>query len=758
MNTLNDPLATLNSSQRQAVTAPLAPVLVLAGAGSGKTRVLVHRIAWLIQTQQVKPHHILAVTFTNKAAHEMRERIEALLQIPVQGMWVGTFHGLGHRLLRIHHREAELAADFQILDADDQLRLIKRILKELEIDEERCPPRKVQWFINARKDEGQRAQDLDAHQQHPGDAQLIRVYAHYEQTCARNGVVDFAELLLRALQLLQREPALLAQYRQRFAHILVDEFQDTNTIQYHWLSLLAGKENPIFAVGDDDQSIYGWRGARIEHIQRFSRDFPHAKTVRLEQNYRSTANILDAANALIRQNTRRLGKELWTQDPAGERLGLYAAFNEVEEARYVAETIKHWANEGRAYTDAAILYRSNAQSRLFEEALNLQGIPYRIYGGQRFFDRAEIRDVLAYLRLLTQPEEDTSFERVVNHPPRGLGERSLEKLRAVASHHGVSLYQAACQHAAHSVLTPRAAHGLHGFCQLLTQLRAHCAERALHEQVDAVIAHSGLREYYSSEKGEKAQSRLDNLNELVNAARGFVFEQEYYPGMTPLLAFLSHTALDTGQTEGAQSGQAQDAVQLMTLHSAKGLEFPLVFLAGMEEGLFPHSMAINTPNEIGVEEERRLAYVGITRARERLVLSYAQSRRVYGKTINCLPSRFLGELPETLLEPIGPTLQVRQSFSAPARPPMKTTGNYRRYRTAEKPPSPGKAASGATADTPVTGAQGLALGQRVQHKKFGEGVITRFEVHPQKTRIEVQFARHGSKLLDMAFAKLTPLH
>ncbi len=755
MNNPNDPLATLNPSQREAVTAPLAPVLVLAGAGSGKTRVLVHRIAWLIQTQQVKPQHILAVTFTNKAAHEMRERLEALLNIPVQGLWVGTFHGLGHRLLRIHHREAELAADFQILDADDQLRLIKRILKELDIDEERCPPRKAQWFINARKDEGYRAHDLDAHTQRVGEALLIQIYAHYEQACARNGVVDFAELLLRALQLLQREPALLAQYRERFAHILVDEFQDTNTIQYHWLSLLAGQENPIFAVGDDDQSIYGWRGARIEHIQRFSRDFPHAKTVRLEQNYRSTANILSAANALIRQNTHRLGKELWTQDPAGELLALYAAFNEVEEARYVAETIKQWGSEGRAYTDAAILYRSNAQSRLFEEALNQQGIPYRIYGGQRFFDRAEIRDALAYLRLVTQPDEDTAFERVVNQPPRGLGERSLEKLRAHARQQGVSLFQAACQRETLNALTPRAAHSLLGFCQLLAQIHQQCAKLKLHEQVDIVITQSGLREHYRSEKGEKAQSRLDNLNELVNAARSFAFEPEYYPDMTPLLAFLSHTALDTGQTDSSQSGQPQDAVQLMTLHSAKGLEFPLVFLVGMEEGLFPHNMAINTPGEIGVEEERRLAYVGITRARERLVLSYAQSRRVYGKTINCLPSRFLGELPENLLQPVGSTLQVRRSFSA--RSPMKSASQYSRYvSAADKMPRQTRTAE--TSETPVKMVQGLALGQRVTHKKFGEGVITRFEVNPQKTRIEVQFSRHGSKLLDMAFAKLTPLH
>ena len=616
---VSDLLDPLNDAQRDAVTTPPGPVLVVAGAGSGKTRVLVHRIAWLIRVEGASPYGVLAVTFTNKAAAEMRGRIEQLLGIPVGGMWVGTFHNLAHRLLRTHWREAELPQSFQILDADDQYRLVRRLLKSLELDEAKWPPRQVQWFINGRKEEGLRPQHIDAR----GDmftAQMLRVYQAYEETCRRAGLVDFAELLLRAHELLRDRADILAHYRQRFQHLLVDEFQDTNSLQYAWLRLLAGERANLFAVGDDDQSIYGWRGARIENIQRFSKDFPGTRILRLEENYRSTRTILAAANALIAHNSGRLGKELWTRGEQGEPILVYAAFNEFDEARFIVERIQRWAEAGHRRSEAAILYRSNAQSRVLEEALLTAGMPYRIYGGLRFFERAEIKDTLAYLRLIANPHDDASFERVVNTPTRGIGERTVAAVREQARARQRSMFDASAALIQSSLLPARALSAMNVFIQLIERLTAETASLELGEKVEHVIQHSGLLEHYRKEKGEAGQTRVENLEELVNAARQFQGEED--SELDPLSAFLTHAALEAGE---GQAGEWEDCVQLMTLHSAKGLEFPLVFLTGLEEGLFPHERSLTEPGRL--EEERRLCYVGMTRAQERLCLTHASSRK-----------------------------------------------------------------------------------------------------------------------------------
>jgi DNA helicase II / ATP-dependent DNA helicase PcrA len=711
-------LDSLNAAQREAVSTDPGPVLVLAGAGSGKTRVLTQRIAWLIQVEGLSPHSILAVTFTNKAAAEMRGRIEALLGMPVRGMWVGTFHGLAHRLLRAHWQDAGLPQGFQILDADDQLRMVKRVLKALELDEARWPPRQAQWFINARKDEGVRPAHMEDHGD-PVNRQLVRIYSAYEAACRRAGVVDFAELLLRALELLRDTPALLDHYRNRFRHILVDEFQDTNAIQYGWLRLLSGDRIPVFAVGDDDQSIYGWRGARIEHIQHFSRDYPGTRVIRLEQNYRSTGTILRAANALIEHNQGRLGKKLWTEDAEGTPIALYAAFNEQDEARFVVGRIQEWARAGGRYSDVAVLYRSNAQSRVFEESLIQAAIPYRVYGGLRFFERAEIKDALAYLRLVASSEDDAAFERVVNQPARGLGERTLAQIREQARARDLPLRAASTELLAQGSLTARAGNALQGFLALVDALTAACRDLPLHEQAEHVIRHSGLRDFYAAEKGEKAQGRLENLDELVSAARGFEYDPEAHGDMDTLTAFLAHAALEAGEGEAAAF---EDCVQLMTLHSAKGLEFPLVFMSGMEEGLFPHRMSVEEPGRM--EEERRLAYVGITRARQQLVLSYAESRRLHGRETYGAPSRFLAELPAGLIEDVRPRARISQPV-------------YRRSK-----PSPEGAGDG------------LRVGVRVAHRKFGEGIITDCEGQGANARIQVHFAEHGAKWLVAGYAKL----
>ncbi|MBI2779761.1 MAG: DNA helicase II [Gammaproteobacteria bacterium] len=703
----------LNDAQREAVAAPPGHLLILAGAGSGKTRVLVHRMAWLIGVEDVSPHSILAVTFTNKAAAEMRGRIEQMLNLTAGGLWVGTFHGLAHRMLRAHWREAGLPQAFQILDSDDQYRVVRRIIKTLELDEARWPPKQAQWFINGRKDEGLRPHHIQDNGD-PFTRQMVRIYQAYEETCQRGGMVDFAELLLRALEMWQKHPEVLAHYRQRFRHILVDEFQDTNAIQYAWIKLLAGDTGKLFIVGDDDQSIYGWRGARVENIQRFSEDFPATRVLRLEQNYRSTGVILAAANALITNNQGRLGKNLWTAGEQGEPIQFYTAFNDLDEARFIVERIRQWVEQGNARHEAALLYRSNAQSRVLEEALLNAGMPYRVYGGLRFFERAEIKDALAYLRLIANREDDSSFERVVNTPTRGIGERGLGLVRDHARQHNVPMWQAAHGAGAKSVAA---------FIALIERLARDTEGFALAEQIEYVVAHSGLLDHYRKEKSEKGEARVENLEELSNAARQFQHDTD--SGMTPLQAFLSHAALEAGEGQGSAW---DDCVQLMTLHSAKGLEFPLVFLCGMEEGLFPHQMSAQEPGRL--EEERRLCYVGITRARKHLFLTCAERRRLHGTESYPQPSRFIGEIPAELLREVRPRASVTRPISA---------GSYTGHRMDEPP-----------ADALIR----PRLGSRVTHGKFGEGVILGYEGQGEHARVQVNFKHTGSKWLVMAYANL----
>ncbi|HEX7028363.1 MAG TPA: DNA helicase II [Gammaproteobacteria bacterium] len=722
---VSDLLDSLNDAQREAVSAPPGNILVLAGAGSGKTRVLVHRMAWLIRVEGVSPYGLLAVTFTNKAAHEMRHRTEHLLGIPSTGLWVGTFHGISHRLLRQHWKEAGLPQSFQILDAQDQQRLVKRVLKSLELDEARWPPKQAVWFINGRKEEGIRPQHI-ADTGDMASRQWVRIYTAYEEQCRRLGVIDFAELLLRVLETLRGNPELLDHYRKRFRHLLVDEFQDTNTIQYALLRLLAGdqsnRRSSVFAVGDDDQSIYGWRGARIENIQHFSKDFANTQLVRLEQNYRSTGNILNAANALIDHNQGRLGKELWTDSGEGLPIDLYAAYNELDEARFVAERIQQWANRGERRRDVAVLYRSNAQSRVFEETFIAMSIPYRVYGGLRFFERAEIKDALAYLRLCVNPHDDASFDRVINQPPRGIGERTLDIIRAAAKFGDCSLWQAANDCIAGQQFSGRAAAAVQTFLNMLDGMSRDIQNLALFEQVDHVIQASGLMDYHSSEKGEKAQARKENLDELVSAARAFVHDPEEHEHMSHLDAFLAHAVLESGE---GQADAWEDCVQMMTLHSAKGLEFPLVFLCGLEEGLFPHQMSLEEPGRL--EEERRLCYVGITRAKEQLVLSYAETRRLHGRENYCMPSRFVGELPQDVLQEVRPRAMVSR--------PVYRPSHSESYRVQ-------------TNDT------GINIGQRVMHAKFGEGIVLSCEGQGSHARVQVNFENDGSKWLVLAYANL----
>ncbi len=711
-------LEPLNDAQRNAVSAEAGPLLVLAGAGSGKTRVLVHRVAWLIRVENVSPQGLLAVTFTNKAAAEMRGRIEELLGMPATGLWVGTFHGLAHRLLRIHWREAGLAQDFQILDSEDQQRLIKRVLRTLEVDESRYAPREVQWFINGRKDEGLRPEHL-ADQDDPVRRQMAHIYQVYQEACERSSLVDFAELLLRAHELWRGNPPLLEHYQHRFRHVLVDEFQDTNSIQYAWLRLLIGKTGLPFAVGDDDQSIYGWRGARVENIRRYEKDYPGTRVVKLEQNYRSTGNILGAANAVIANNQSRLGKNLWTSGKEGALIRLYSAFNERDEAEFVINRIREWVAEGNPRSEAAILYRSNAQSRVFEEALLNANMPYRVYGGLRFFDRAEIKDALAYLRVIENPNDDASFERVVNHPPRGIGASTLGKIREHARSGKIPMSVAAREMAGER-LPARSANAVLGFLGLIGKLAEKTRELDLHEQVDHVIRGSGLIAHFQKEKGERGEARVENLEELVSAARGFEPDEEVE--MPRLSAFLSHAALEAGEN---QADAWEDCVQLMTLHSAKGLEFPLVFMCGMEDGLFPHLRSID--GLAGLEEERRLCYVGMTRAMQALYLTYAEQRRLYGNDTYGHPSRFISEIPAEYIEEIRPQVSV-------SRPVFRGRG-------ALKEPAP----------------PGITLGQRVRHRKFGEGMVLNYEGQGAQARVQVNFERAGTKWLVMAYASLEVL-
>jgi DNA helicase-2/ATP-dependent DNA helicase PcrA len=724
-------LDALNPAQRDAVAAPDGHYLVLAGAGSGKTRVLTHRIAFLTEVERVAPWSILAVTFTNKAAAEMRGRIEALLARDVRGMMVGTFHGIAHRLLRQHWREAGLPETFQILDADDQQRLVKRTIQGLGLDESRFPPRQATWYINAAKDEGRRPDACDPGYS-PVDRAFVDIYRAYEDACRRGGLVDFAELLLRAHEMLLTHPALLEHYRARFRHVLVDEFQDTNAIQYAWVRLLAGDSARAFIVGDDDQSIYGWRGARVENMQRFLADFPGAVTLRLEQNYRSTGHILKAANAIIARNAGRLGKKLWTEAGDGEPIELFAAYNAEEEARYVVDRIRARVAAGAARADCAILYRSNAQSRLFEEQLIQHDIPYRVYGGLRFFDRAEIKDALAYLRLVASRHDDAAFERAVNTPARGIGERTLDQLRRRARADQSSLWDAALAELAGDALAARAKTALRGLIELIEALDADTRDATLAIRFERAIERSGLKAYYEADSKGLAESRVENLDELVNVASRFVLTQEDVDaGLTELTAFLAHAALEAGEAEGEAW---EDCVQLMTLHSAKGLEFPHVFLVGLEEGLFPNARSVDEPGRL--EEERRLAYVGITRARRTLTLTYAESRRIHGQEHLSAPSRFLGELPPEVLTEVRPRAGVSRpaAFGRDAAAWLTARGLGRAARADEALP--------------------YRLGQQVRHGIFGEGVVLAMEGAGAHLRVQVRFAEHGVKWLVAGYAKL----
>jgi len=708
----------LNEHQREAVCAPEGPMLVLAGAGSGKTRVLTHRVAWLVQALHVSPLSILAVTFTNKAAQEMRGRIEQMLGYPMRGMWIGTFHSIAHRLLRAHWREAGLEQGFQILDSDDQVRLIKRALKELNLDEGYWPPRQVQWYINGHKEEGRRPHHIEE----PADAQrreLLRIYRTYEELCQRFSLVDFSELLLRAYELIKNNEPLCQRYQQRFLYVLVDEFQDTNAVQYEWLKLFAARHRNIFVVGDDDQSIYGWRGARVENILQFERDFHGANVARLEQNYRSTANILNIANAIIDNNQGRLGKQLWTSGEEGESVKLYVGYNEIDEAKFVVDRIQSWADQGNAYSDAAILYRSNAQSRVFEEVLVRSDIPYRVYGGLRFFERAEIKDALAYLRMIAGRQDDPSFERIVNTPTRGIGNRTVEQIREYARINQTSMWNGTRALIHQRELPSRTLSALVAFVDLINQMAEAVQGAALADAVETMLQRSGLITHFAKEKGEKGQARKENLEELITAARNYEHNDE--EGMNPLSAFLSHAALEAGERQGEEW---EECVQLMSLHSAKGLEFPLVFLTGMEEGLFPHQRSLQESGRL--EEERRLCYVGMTRAMQILYISYAEVRRLHGRETYGAPSRFLGEIPAELLS------EVRVGLP-------RHVDNWSRTTHAENQ------------------TDSIQLGGRVRHNSFGDGVVLGVEGRGEHTRVQVNFESVGNKWLVLAYANLEKL-
>jgi DNA helicase-2/ATP-dependent DNA helicase PcrA len=715
-------LDSLNDAQREAVSAPLCHQLILAGAGSGKTLVLVRRIAWLIQEVGLSPYNILAVTFTNKAASEMRSRIEGLLGPAARSMWIGTFHGLAHRLLRLHWKDAGLPQTFQILDSDDQYRLVRRVLAALNLDEDRWAPKTAQWFINGKKDEGLEPQHLSDY----GDfttRTMISIYRAYDEACQRAGLIDFADLLLKAHKLFLNNRELLAHYQQRLRFILVDEFQDTNAIQYAWIRLLAGGENNLMIVGDDDQSIYGWRGAKVENIQRFSQDFPTARTTRLEQNYRSTGVILKAANSLIANNAGRMGKNLWTDGGEGEKIIVYSGFNDLDEARFLVTRIREWQKQGNPLNEVGVLYRSNAQSRVIEEAMLQFGIPYRVYGGLRYFERAEIKDALAYLRLIVNRNDDAAFERVVNLPTRGVGDRTVGIVREFAQQHSLSMWYSAEKLLAEKAFAARAANALGQFLGLVNTLAQDTEHLPLHEQTEHVIHNSGLIEHHRKEKGEKGLARIENLEELVNAARQYALETTRDDGMSPLTAFLAGTALESGER---QAESFEDCVQLMTLHTAKGLEFRSVFLCGCEEGLFPHYMSIEDPARL--EEERRLCYVGMTRAREKLHMTYAESRRLHGKEVFHRPSRFLKEVPEEFID----NARLKTKYAPPPR-----------Y------------SAPATTFTQENDANGMGIGQRVSHHQFGEGIILQYEGRGEHARIQVRFESTGTKWLIASFLTIT---
>ena len=762
----------LNPEQRAAVTLPAVPALILAGAGSGKTRVLTTRIAWLLHQGQVSPGGVLAVTFTNKAAKEMLTRLSAMLPIAVRGMWIGTFHGLCNRFLRTHWKLAALPQAFQIIDSADQLSAVKRVIKAMNLDEERFVPRQVSWFIAGSKEDGLRPADVDARD--PQTRKMVEIYAAYEAQCAREGVVDFAELLLRTYELMRDQPALREHYQRRFAHVLVDEFQDTNRLQYAWLKLFAppGGGQGVFAVGDDDQSIYAFRGARVGNMADFEREYRVGTLIRLEQNYRSCGHILDAANALIAHNHHRLGKNLRTDAGAGETLRVAESPSDFAEAQWFLEEAEQLHRSGMARQQIAVLYRSNAQSRVLESALFNAGVPYRVYGGLRFFERAEVKHALAYLRLLENPNDDTSFLRVVNFPARGIGARTVEQLQDAARASGRSLAQGA------GALQGKAGTRLQGFVALLDEMRRHTEGLTLREIIEHVVHASGLVGFYRTER--EGQERIENLEELVHAAESFVTQEgfgkeavalpldELSPDgvapaavpdaetgeiMSPLAAFLTHAALEAGDNQ-AQAGA--DAIQLMTVHSAKGLEFDAVFLTGVEEGLFPHENALSDAD--GLEEERRLMYVAITRARQRLYISFSQTRQLHGQTRYNVKSRFVDELPEQATRWLTPRQQafgsgyVREYQQAWAR----GSGLGSIVGAGRVPAAAAPAAASAMATT-RQGPGGLRIGQSVFHSKFGEGVIVTLEGSGTDARAQVSFGRHGQKWLALSVARLTPI-
>jgi len=776
---VNDLLDNLNAEQLQAVTLAAQSAdgilpcgLILAGAGSGKTKVLTTRIAWLIQTRQASPVCILAVTFTNKAAKEMMSRLSSMLPINPKGMWVGTFHGLCNRLLRAHFQDAGLPSTFQILDTQDQLSSIKRLLKQLQVDDEKYPPKQLQYFIANAKEKGQRPKDLTASDDF--QATLIKLYAAYEEQCRREGVVDFSELLLRSYELLKHHEPIRRHYQQRFRHILVDEFQDTNALQFAWLKLLSnhGGDHPsaVFAVGDDDQSIYAFRGADVANMRLFEKQFKPV-TVKLEQNYRSHGHILDTANHLIANNTERLGKNLRTDAGHGELVRLFEAPSDGAEAGWLVEEIRSLIGEGYARSEIAILYRSNAQSRIIEHGLFSAAIPYRVYGGLRFFERAEIKHALAYLRLLENPNDDTAFSRVVNFPTRGIGARSIEALQDIAKNQQSSLYTAA------SFLEGKPGSSLNSFIRLIDHLRDATRNNTLPELIDFVIQHSGLIQHYLSEK--EGQDRIENLQELINAATAFIAEEgigqdtkaltpiefntsipgeplfegqttiQSIPEMSPLAAFLSHASLEAGDNQ-AQAGQ--DAIQLMTVHSSKGLEFKAVFITGLEEGLFPHENSLN--EEKGLEEERRLMYVAITRARDRLYISHTQSRMLHGQVRYNLPSRFLGELPPESVK----VLVTKQREGSWFNQPKTLHPSWGNASLSDDRPAHSHSSSAVlVSNKKAHDEHGFYIGQNVFHSKFGEGRIISFEGQGLQAKAQVQFARHGTKWLQLSIAKLTAI-
>ena len=715
----------LNDKQREAVTSEKQHLMVLAGAGSGKTRVLVHKIAWEVEALRKNPATIMAVTFTNKAAAEMRSRIEELLEAPMMDTWVGTFHGLAHRMLKRFHKEAGLTSGFTILDSDDQLRIIKRIAKEMSLDEASWPSRQSQWQINSWKDEGFRSAQVDDHGDHFKE-NINKIYKEYEAVCLRDNLVDFGELLLRSYEVVRDNPSVRTFFHSRFKSILVDEFQDTNTIQYNWLLEIASDQATIIAVGDDDQSIYGWRGAKVENVDSFIKTFDDTEVVRLEQNYRSTNIILGAANALIENNTDRLGKNLWTEKLEGEQIVLYQAYNEQDEARFVADVLRDWMGKGEMYEDAAVLYRSNAQSRALEEALLRASIPYRIYGGQRFYERMEIKNAIAYLKIIFNHSDNPAFERSISNPTRGVGEKTLAKIRGTAKQFNISYIKASAKLIDEGVISGRGGAGLRSYLEFIARCKEFIEENPLSDLMEEIIKTSGLVAYHAKEPGEKGKTRVENLQELVSATTNFEQSiKEDKPFKEIAEQYLDMISLDSGDR---QASEHDDAAQLMTLHSAKGLEFKLVIMTGLEESLFPHGRSMENPAQL--EEERRLCYVGITRAMEKLYITHAESRRLHGSDTFNPPSRFLREIPKALINEIRPRAQTNIPYN---RKDFTET----KFEFEEE--------------------IGIALGQRVAHKTFGEGVVLNYEGSGEAARVQINFSKAGTKWLVMAYANLEKL-